>query len=79
MNDLHLWLDANIHLDLSREAMEDVEYALRTEASNLENDARPFPGPVAKEAAELENAANIIRAYLQHLPPRVVSHEDLIA
>lgn len=59
LNDLHVWLDANIELNLSREAVEAVELALRRQLQ---------ANGTCK--AELETAANIIRAHLQHLPPK---------
>ena len=53
---MKLWLDSNISLDLSRDAIEKVETALRA-----------YPFDSALYDAELENAANIIRAHLQHV------------
>lgn len=64
LNSLHIWLDANIELNLSREAVEAVEHALRY---YLEQPGTPWTDKVG---AELETAANIIRAHLQHLPPK---------
>jgi hypothetical protein len=51
---MKLWLDSNISLDLSREAIQLVADALRNY-------------PYDNEAYELANAANIIRAHLQHV------------
>lgn len=63
LNSLHLWLDANIELNLSREAVEMVELALRGKLPQTCAPGDNWP-------AELATAANIIRAHLQHLPPK---------
>jgi hypothetical protein len=54
---MKLWLDSNISLDLSRDAIAAVEEAIRFV---LEGEPMPYD-------AELENAANVIRAHLQHV------------
>ena len=53
---MKLWLDSNISLDLTRNAIESVEIILRRHAR-----VRSDPN------GEIENAANIIRAHLQHV------------
>lgn len=63
LNSLHVWLDANIELNLSREAVEAVEKAIRAKID-------PHRGLLNSVGAELETAANIIRAHLHHLPPK---------
>ena len=54
---MKLWLDSNISLDLTRDAIAAVEEAIRFA---LEGEPMPYD-------AELETAANIIRAHLQHV------------
>lgn len=66
---LHLWLDANIELNLSREAVEIVGKLLRDHVSYLKDNAARSREPQSHLCAELETAANHVRAHLQHLPP----------
>jgi hypothetical protein len=64
---MKLWLDSNISLDLSRDAIQLVADALRHY-------------PHDNEAYELANAANIIRAHLQHvLAEPALSDEELLS
>jgi hypothetical protein len=56
-----LWLDNNLQLDLSRAAIEALEVAIRFSLGY--ETATPSP----HIDAELETAANIIRAHLQHV------------
>ena len=56
---MKLWLDSNISLDLSRDAIEAVERGIRVAvAANAHGELL---------TAELTTAANIIRAHLQHV------------
>lgn len=70
-SELHVWLDANIELNLSREAVKMVERALRGKLPQTCAPGDNWP-------AELETAANIIRAHLQHLP-REAAPDPLLA
>lgn len=60
---MKLWLDENCSLDLSPAACKHVEEALRHYAQR----SHGHPG-LGNVAAELDTAANVIRAHLQHLP-----------